>query len=138
MKRKVSRYIEGSLKDDQGENITTTTEGEYVFFNDKHVIRYKEIVEDSGQASRTTLKISPGLVEMSKKGESVTHMVFDLSRETESVYDTQYGSLYFQVKTTIINIEEKENQLFLHMEYALSNMGNPISENCLRVRIKGI
>lgn len=138
MKRKVSIFVEGILKDEKEEKITTSTEGEYILFNGKHVIRYKETAQENEEISSNTLKVSPGVIEMSKNGASTTHMVFDLSKETESVYDTPYGCLYFQINTTNISIEEKPDGLLLYMEYSLSNNGNRISDNSIRIDVKNI
>lgn len=138
MKRKVSIHIEGILEDEKEERITSSAEGEYILFDGKHVIRYKEKMDGNEEASSNTLIITSQMVEMSKNGESSTQMVFDLSKETESVYDTPYGYLYFQIKTTLINIEERPDGLLLHMEYNLSTKGNRISDNCIRMTVKEI
>lgn len=135
MKRKVTIDIEGTLIDEKEEKIITNTEGEYILFDGKHVIKYKEPAENEYE-SNNTLIISPGLVEMSKNGESSTNMVFDLSKETESVYDTQFGCLCFQINTSLISLEEKQDGILLIMEYSLSNNGSHISENriCIEIR----
>ena len=84
MIRKVAIDIEGVLIDEKEEKITTSTVGEYILYDGKHVIRYKEPVGEGEVLSNNTLIITAGLVEMSKSGETTTHMVFDISKETES------------------------------------------------------
>lgn len=138
MNRKVRISIEGILNDEKEETITNHIEGEYILFDGKHVLRYKETAGENEEPSSNTLIISPGLVEMSKTGESSTHMVFDMSKDTEAIYDTGYGCLYFQIKTNDIGIEEKSDGLLLFMEYTLSNDGNRISDNSIRITVKEI
>lgn len=138
MKRKVAIYIEGTLIEEKEERITTNAEGEYILFDGKHVIRYKEPAGEGEHESNNTLIIYPGIVEMSKNGDNSTHMVFDLSKETESVYDTQFGCLYFQINTSLINLEEKTDGLLLNMEYTLYSNGNHISENRICIKVKHI
>lgn len=138
MKENVSIFIEGIVKDEDESSITTNAVGEYRIFNGKHIIRYKEPENENEKGSANTIKISPGLVEMVKKGENSTRMVFDLTKDTQSFYDTPYGSLNFQINTTGINIEEKTNGIIVHMEYSLSHNNSHISDNQIRIIVKRI
>lgn len=78
------------------------------------------------------------MVEIIKIGDNSTHMVFDLNESTQSEYETQYGSLFFQIKTTAINIVEKHNEIILNMEYSLSHSDSHISDNRIHIEIKEI
>lgn len=137
-KSNVKIFIEGKVSDNEKGSITTDTVGEYCLFNGKHIIRYNESDKDKGTGSHNILKIMPGLVEMIKKGENSTRMVFDLSNDTSAVYSTPYGNLRFQITTTKIDIEDKENELNVCMEYSLSNNGSHISDNKIKIAVKEI
>lgn len=143
MKGNVNILIEGIVCGDEENSITTRASGNYHMHNDVHFLKYVEksvdrdeytdtLDKDSDKANEecvNTIKISSGLVEMIKTGENSTHMIFDLNKPTESEYETPYGSLYFNIKTRRIDIEEKENQIILNMEYSLSNGDSHISDN---------
>ncbi|TAH70894.1 MAG: DUF1934 domain-containing protein [Anaerolineaceae bacterium] len=147
MNRKVSIFIEGIVRGEDESRIITKAIGQYRRLDDMHILRYMESdvkkdkkSNDTDNNSITrdedcvnTIKISQGLVEMIKNGENSTHMFFDLSRATQSVYDTPYGSLYFQIQTAKIDLEEKVNELNLLMEYSLSHENSHISDNQIRI-----
>ncbi|CUH93848.1 DUF1934 domain-containing protein [Herbinix luporum] len=136
MNEKVRVYIEGIVRDgDDISPITTKAVGVYRNFKGRHIIRYKEPENEENKASINTIKISSGQVEMIKKGENSTHMVFDLSKQTYSSYDTPYGSLNFQINTSRINIEEKVREINIHMEYTLSLNDSHISDNQLIIKV---
>lgn len=143
MNRNVNILIEGIVRGEDESRITTKATGQYRMLDGVHILRYMEsdlkgeekaVTMDKDSISIdedgvNTIKISTGMVEMIKMGENSTHMVFDLSRPTQSVYDTPYGSLYFNIQTTRIDIEEKENAVTLNMEYSLSYEDSHISDN---------
>ena len=143
MTGRVRIFIEGTQLEEDEAGIITRAEGEHCSGKDGHILRYYEPGNDKEAGSDNTVRIAPGRVEMTKKGENSTHMVFDLKKATHSVYDTQYGSLQFQIDTTLIHIEESTNQIILQMEYTLSHYGNSyskshISDNRIKIIITAI
>ncbi|MDD4113017.1 MAG: DUF1934 domain-containing protein [Herbinix sp.] len=143
MNGNVSIFIEGIVHGEEESRITTKASGKYHVLDDVHILKYMEsaVIRDENTDTMdkesisndvdclNMIKISPGIVEMMKTGDNSTHMVFDLSRPTQSVYETPYGNLYFQIQTTRIDIEEKEKKLILNMEYSLSHEDSHISDN---------
>ncbi len=143
MNGNVSIFIEGIVHGEEESRITTKASGKYHVLDDVHILKYMEsaVIRDENTDTidkefisndvdcLNMIKISPGIVEMMKTGDNSTHMVFDLSKPTQSVYETPYGNLYFQIQTTRIDIEEKEKKLILNMEYSLSHEDSHISDN---------
>lgn len=143
MNGNVSIFIEGIVHGEEESRITTKALGKYHVLDDVHILKYMEsaVIRDENTDTidkefisndvdcLNMIKISPGIVEMMKTGDNSTHMVFDLSKPTQSVYETPYGNLYFQIQTTRIDIEEKEKKLILNMEYSLSHEDSHISDN---------
>lgn len=143
MNENVNILIEGIVRGEDESRITTKATGQYCMLDDVHIIRYTESAVKRDEKSEAldkdsinteedcvnTIKISTGLVEMIKIGDNSTHMVFDINKPTQSVYDTPYGSLYFNILTTRIDIEEKGNTVTLNMEYSLSHEDSHISDN---------
>lgn len=135
--------IDGIVYGEDESRITTNAIGQYRKLDGVHILRYlessvmkNEEPDNKDANSINTIKISSGLVEMIKRGENSTHMVFDLSMSTQSEYDTPYGSLYFQIKTSKIEIEERDNEVILHMEYSLSHNDSHISDNLIIITVK--
>lgn len=138
MKEKVNIFIEGIIQDEEESNITTSAVGEYSLLDGRHIIKYKEAASENEEESHNTIRISPGLVEMVKRGENNTHMVFNMSQTTHSIYETPYGSLKFQINTRKIDIEDKPSEIIIHLEYSLSHNKSHISDNRIRIAIKEI
>lgn len=148
MNKDVQIFIEGIVRGESDDRIITNALGQYHRIDDVHILSYKESAVkrddksdnmDKGSLSIeedciNTIKFSPGLVEMIKTGENSTHMTFDLNQPTQSVYDTPYGSLYFNICTSRIDIENNMvDQLILHMEYSLSHEDSHISDNQIKI-----
>lgn len=133
MKEEVSIFIEGIVQDGDEDRIITNATGRYRRYDKTHILKYED--PDNGL---NIIKISPLMVEIIKIGDNRTHMVFDLNESTQSEYETQYGSLFFQIKTTAINIVEKHNEIILNMEYSLSHSDSHISDNRIHIEIKEI
>lgn len=74
------------------EPIELMTTGDYYLKNGKHYVIYDELTDDS-QVVKNRLKISPKVVEVTKKGASSSHMVFERGKENLTYYDTPFGSL---------------------------------------------
>lgn len=144
MNRNVNIFIEGNVRGESDDGIITKALGLYTKINEVHILSYKESAVNRDDKSDNidkkslgleedclnTIKISPGLVEMIKSGENSTHMTFDMTRSTQSVYDTPYGSLHFQICTSRIDIEDNmAGKLILHMDYSLSHDDSHISDN---------
>lgn len=146
----VSIFIEGIVRGEEESRITTNAIGEYQLYEGAHMIRYEEAaVErdekdsnadmeslDVDEGSVNRIKISSGMVEMIKVGVNSNHMTFDLTKDTQSEYETPYGNLYFHVNTTKINLDERHNEIILNMEYTLSHNDSHISDNQIKMVVK--
>ena len=95
--------------DDQ-EPVEMMTTGAYYLKNGKHYILYDEISDDN-EIVKNILKIGPETVELTRKGGSGSHMVFEKGKENLSYYDTPFGSLLMGVNTSEIRLKEQENQM---------------------------
>lgn len=64
------------------EPIEIVVPGEYYFRNGSHYLRYEEMLEDHGDPTVNYIKISPKGMEVRKKGQVNTHMVFEQASAT--------------------------------------------------------
>jgi uncharacterized beta-barrel protein YwiB (DUF1934 family) len=141
MSKRVKIFIEGMSRDEEEDRIITNAIGEYRLIDGVHILRYKENDLENNNSSENdkeinTIRISSTYVEMIKSGDNRTKMVFDLYKNTESVYDTPYGCLQFQIKTSKMVLEEKQDQIVMHMEYSLSHNDSHISDNRILIKAK--
>lgn len=116
------------------EPIELMTTGDYYLKNGKHYVIYDELTDDS-QVVKNRLKISPKVVEVTKKGASSSHMVFERGKENLTYYDTPFGSLLLGINTSKIDLEEKEDSMALHINYGLSINSDHVSDCSIDVSI---
>ena len=116
------------------EPIELMTTGDYYLKNGKHYVIYDELTVDS-QVVKNRLKICPKVVEVTKKGASSSHMVFERGKENLTYYDTPFGSLLLGINTSKIDLEEKEDSMALHIDYGLSINSDHVSDCSIDVSI---
>ena len=101
------------------EPIETVTPGEYYFRNGKHYILYEEVQEGLAEVTKCMIKIGDDSVDLSKKGASGVHMIFQRDKKTRTSYQTPYGSLMLGFDSKMIRVLESEDMIHLNLEYDL-------------------
>lgn len=120
------------------EAIEVVSRGEYHFQNGKHFLTYEELVEEENEVSRCIMKISGKAVELTKRGASNVHMLFEKGNTNMTYYNTPYGELLLTITTRDIQVTEQENKLSLLLHYNLDMNYQHISECELRVEVESV
>lgn len=120
---------------DDEEPVELVTTGAYYQRKGKHYILYDEIAEDNAVV-KNILKIGPQTVELTKRGENASHMVFEKGKENLSYYDTPVGSLLLGVNTSDIQWQEYEDHMRLRVDYDLTINSDHVSNCIIHVSIK--
>lgn len=136
MTKEVVVTIEGLQLGENNDRIATKASGLYQFQNEKHYIRYDEMIEGVEGAIKNIIKIAPDQVSISKKGAANTTMTFQLGEVTSTNYHTPYGTLLLQIKTTQMRVEEDADQIDIHLEYTISADENILSRNRTLIKIQ--
>ena len=93
--------------------------GEYYFKNGKHYILYDEFMEGFDSVTKNVLKLQQDSLEVTKRGSSNVHMVFEKDKKNMTCYTTPFGSLMMGIDAHSISIQESEEELHAQIEYAL-------------------
>lgn len=101
------------------EDVEMIIGGDYFWKNGKHYVLYEEVMEESGEVVKNTVKITPNSMDILKKGSINTHMVFQKGQKNVSCYLTPVGELTVGIETRDIEITETEDFLKVDVEYAL-------------------
>lgn len=126
-----------------GENHDDTMEivcnGTYYFRNGKHYVKYDEIMEESLSSISNTLKISDSSdgyrVEVRKKGAIETNLIFEEGQSHVSCYETEYGSFMLGFHANNVEIEQADDEMNIHIDYAMEMNYEHLSDNQIDICI---
>ena len=93
--------------------------GEYYFKNGKHYIIYDEFMEGFDSVTKNVLKLKNDSLEITKRGSSNVHMIFEKDKKNLTCYTTPFGNLMMGIDARRILIEESEEEIYAQVEYAL-------------------
>lgn len=104
--------------------------GEYYFRNNKHFVCYEEVSESDGERTKSVMKISNNMVELIKRGSSVSRLIFEKDKKNYSLYNTGVGDLYLGVDTSDIQMitSEDERRIDVKINYSLEINQQKVSD----------
>lgn len=101
------------------EPVDLITAGDYYKKNGKHYVIYDEVMEGVEGVTKNIIKIHEDCVDITKKGFTNVHMVFEKDKQNMTCYQTPFGSLMVGINAKSIKLQEKENDISLDLEYSL-------------------
>lgn len=129
------RGLHFAASEDETEPVEVITPAQYYLRNGKHYILYDEFDENQTDATKVTIKIADTTVEISKKGATVTNMLFETGQKNLTCYSTPFGSFMIGIITDRIDIRQKENELSLNIDYLLEANYQPVSDCKLQLSV---
>lgn len=121
MTRDVLVRISGlqQMEGDSSDNIEVITTGDYFLKNGKHYVIYEEMMEGFEGSVRNTVKISPTVLDIQRKGIIGSHMVFEQDKKKMTRYETPMGEMIIEISTNQIRLDEEEDHLRVTVDYSL-------------------
>ncbi len=123
MKKDVLLSISGlqfvSKDEEDAEQVEVITAGDYYKKNGKHYVLYDEVVEGFTGNTRNIIKLTEDSLDITKKGVSNVHMVFEKNKKNVSYYNTPFGSLLIGIDAKNIDIAETEDNIDVKVKYNL-------------------
>lgn len=101
------------------EPVEVITAGNYYKKNGKHYIVYDEVMEGFSETTKNTIKIGAGYMDITKRGVTNVHMMFEKDKKNLTYYHTPYGSLLIGIEASSIVVEETEHDMHIMVDYAL-------------------
>ena len=139
MEKEVLIHVKGLHMMDAPEGdepIEIVVPGEYYFRNGSHYLRYEEMLEDHGDPTVNYIKISPKGMEVRKKGQVNTHMVFEQGKKNMTYYTTPYGTLQMGIAATNLELMESEENLQMKADYALDMNEEHVADCYLAIQVQ--
>ena len=106
-------------EDGPGEPVEVITAGDYYKKNDKHYVLYDEVMEGFEGSTKNIIKVSPDCLDITKRGVSNVHMVFEKNKKNVTYYHTPFGSLLIGIDARRVNVAETEENIHVTVNYDL-------------------
>lgn len=113
----------------------TVAEGHYGVINEKGVVSYEETDEDTGALTKTLVRFDEGSLEVTRKGNIESKLVFTSGERYETAYATPYGSFTMATVTEEFRREESEEKIELHVTYDMELNNEFVSKNSIVIEI---
>ena len=84
-----------------------------------YYIVYDEMTEGFTETTRNIIRFQDSYLEVFKRGLINVRMVFEESKKNVTSYQTPFGNILIGVDTESVQINEKENQISVLVDYTL-------------------
>ena len=108
----------------ESESVELITSGSYYKKNGKHYIIYDII------------KLGDEVLDITKRGETNVHMMFEKNRKNVTYYYTPYGSLLIGIDAKSVDVQETENDIDVKVNYELEVNYEHMADCCITMNIK--
>lgn len=135
MAKEVLVSVKGTqIIDGEKDSVEVITSGTWYEKNGKQYLLYEETYEEMQVTTKNTLKITPELIEVTKKGVVTTKMIYELGKKHMSNYMTPMGMIVLGITTKDIFVEADEDVLRAEIEYAMEMNGQFVSNSALVIK----
>ena len=97
---------------------------------------YDEVTEGFTGNTRNIIKLTDGSLDITKKGISNVHMVFEKNKKNISYYNTPFGSILIGIDATSVDIAESEDNIDVKVKYNLEVNYEHLADCSISVNIK--
>ena len=125
---KGTQFIDG-----EKDTVEVITSGTWYEKNGKQYLLYEETYEGMQVTTKNTVKITPEIVEVTKKGAISSRMVYELGKQHMSDYTTPMGLIVLGITTKDIFVEADQDKLHLELKYAMEMNGQFVSDSILEI-----
>ena len=105
--------------DDDSDSVELITSGSYYKRNGKHYILYDEVQEGFEGVTKNTVKIAQDMMDITKKGVTNVHMMFEKNKKNVTYYYTPFGSLLVGLDARNVDVVETEDNISVKVNYNL-------------------
>lgn len=105
--------------DEDSDSVELITSGSYYKRNGKHYVLYDEVQEGFEGVTKNTVKIAPDMMDITKKGVTNVHMMFEKNKKNVSYYYTPFGSLLVGIDAKNVDVTESEDNIDIKVKYNL-------------------
>ena len=120
----------------ESEEMEVITSGVYYEKDGISYVKYDEVMEGFDGTIRNLLKFSDEGLEVTKRGITNVHMVFEENKKNDTYYSTPFGDLLVGISTARIKLLRKEEKISIHVDYALEINCEPLADCKITIEIQ--
>lgn len=105
--------------EEDSDSVELITSGSYYKRNGKHYVLYDEVQEGFEGVTKNTVKIAQDMMDITKKGVTNVHMMFEKNKKNLSYYYTPFGSLLVGIDAKKVDVTESEDNIDIKVKYNL-------------------
>lgn len=124
------------VSETETEPMEIITSGDYYQKNGKNYIIYDEVTEGFSGTTKNIIKWSDDFLDITKRGVTNVHMMFEKNRKNVTYYYTPYGSLLIGIDAKRIRVAETEQNIDITVDYELEVNYEHMADCCIRMNIK--
>ena len=117
--------------DGERDTIEVITAGTWYEKNGKQYLMYEETYEGMQVTTKNVVKITPDVIEVTKKGAISSKMIYERGKKNMSNYMTPMGMIVLGITTKDIFVEANEDKLQVEIRYAMEMNGQFVSDSTL-------
>lgn len=118
------------------ESVEVITSGDYYKKNGKHYIIYDEVMEGVEGTTKNIIKLGEQYMDITKRGATNAHMMFEKNKKNVTYYYTPYGSILVGIDAKKIEIAETESDINVNVDYALEMNYEHMADCSITMKIK--
>lgn len=122
--------------ENDNEPIELITSGDYYKRDGKHYIVYEEVMEGVPGTTKSIIKLNDDFLDITKKGVTNVHMMFEKNRKNVTYYYTPYGSLLIGIDAKRVEVRESEHNIDVKVDYELEVNYEHMADCSITVNIK--
>ncbi|MCI8483738.1 MAG: DUF1934 domain-containing protein [Lachnospiraceae bacterium] len=123
-------------EEEEVEPVEVITAGDYYKKNGKHYVMYDEVMEGFEGNTKNIIKLTENSLDITKKGVSNVHMIFEKNRKNVSYYNTPFGNLLIGIDAKSVDIAETEDNIDVKIKYNLEVNYEHLADCFITMNIK--
>lgn len=128
--------LQFAAEEEENEPMELITTANYYKKNGKHYILYDEVMEGFDGVTKNIIKVNEESMDVTKKGVTNTHMMFEKNKKNLTYYYTPFGNLLIGIDAREVNVEESEDNINIKVNYNLEVNYEHLADCCITMNIK--
>lgn len=126
------QFIEGNDE----EPLEVITAGDYYLKNNKHYVIYDEVMEGFSGTTKNVIKFQDNMLDITKKGVTNVHMVFEENKKNVTYYGTPFGTLLIGIMAKNVEVEESPENIEVKVDYTLEVNYEFVADCKIKLNVK--